>query len=145
MLTFPYYDCTREVATKFRLGGQPVVTMTSQFWWRHCYWTSQPKYWGGERPPPPPPQIFPFFDPFRHRVKVLTTNNWNCIKSEIGIIYLTTPFHLHEIFVCLILPLLRAKNLLIFKVYCITFVVTFQCSEISLTSSESKQDETKAW
>ena len=35
------------------------------------------------------------------------------------------------------------KNLIIFKVYCITFVVTFQCSEISLTSSESKQDETK--
>ena len=45
---------SREVATKFRLGGQPVVTMTSQFWWRHCYWTSQPKYWGGERPPWPP-------------------------------------------------------------------------------------------
>ena len=40
-------------------------------------------------------------------------------------------------------PLLRVKNLLIFKVHCITFVVTFQCSEISLTSSESKQDETR--
>ena len=41
----------REVATKFRLGGQSVVTMTSQFWWRHCYWTSQPKYWGANAPP----------------------------------------------------------------------------------------------
>ena len=30
-----------------------------------------------------------------------------------------------------------------FKDYCNTFVVTFQCSETSLTSSESKQDETK--
>ena len=40
-------------------------------------------------------------------------------------------------------PWLRMKNLVIFKVYCNTFVVTFQCSEISLTSSESKQDETK--
>ena len=40
-------------------------------------------------------------------------------------------------------PWLRVKNLVIFKVYCNTFVVTFQCSETSLTSSESKQDETK--
>ena len=40
-------------------------------------------------------------------------------------------------------PLLRVKNLVILKVYCNTFMVTFQCSEISLTSSESKQDETK--
>ena len=45
----------REVATKFRLGGQPIVTMPSQFWWRHCYWTSQPKYWGGANAPPAPP------------------------------------------------------------------------------------------
>ena len=40
-------------------------------------------------------------------------------------------------------PQLRVKNLVVFKVYCNTFVVTFQCSEKSLTSSESKQDETK--
>ena len=40
-------------------------------------------------------------------------------------------------------PQLRVKNLVVFKVYCNTFVVTFQCSETSLTSSESKQDETK--
>ena len=40
-------------------------------------------------------------------------------------------------------PLLRVKNFVVFKVYCNTFVVTFQCSETSLTSSESKQDETK--
>ena len=40
-------------------------------------------------------------------------------------------------------PWLRVKNLVVFKVYCNTFVVTFQCSEKSLTSSESKQDETK--
>ena len=40
-------------------------------------------------------------------------------------------------------PWLRVKNLVVFKVYCNTFVVTFQCSETSLTSSESKQDETK--
>ena len=38
---------------------------------------------------------------------------------------------------------LRVKNLVVFKVYCNTFEVTFQCLEISLTSSESKQDETK--
>ena len=35
------------------------------------------------------------------------------------------------------------ENLVVFKVYCNTFVLTFQCSETSLTSSESKQDETK--
>ena len=40
-------------------------------------------------------------------------------------------------------PRLRVKNLVVFKVYCNTFVVTFQCLETSLTSSESKQDETK--
>ena len=40
-------------------------------------------------------------------------------------------------------PQLRVKNLVVFKVYCNTFEVTFQCLEISLTSSESKQDETK--
>ena len=38
---------------------------------------------------------------------------------------------------------IASKNLVVFKVYCNTFVVTFQCSETSLTSSESKQDETK--
>ena len=38
---------------------------------------------------------------------------------------------------------LRVKKLVVFKVYCNTFEVTFQCSEKSLTSSESKQDETK--
>ena len=36
-------------------------------------------------------------------------------------------------------PLLRVINLVGFKVYCNTFVGTFQCSEISLTSSESEQ------
>ena len=38
---------------------------------------------------------------------------------------------------------LGVKNFVVFKVYCNTFVVTFQCSETSLTSSESKQDEAK--
>ena len=72
----------------------------------------------------------------------------NCIKSEIGIIYLTPlPPYLknekqkNEILVCLRPPSppLRVKNLVVLKVYCNTFVVTFQCSETSLTSSESKQ------
>ena len=40
-------------------------------------------------------------------------------------------------------PQLRVKNLVVFKVYCNTFEVTFQCLEISFTQSESKQDETK--
>ena len=40
-------------------------------------------------------------------------------------------------------PQLRVKNLVVFKAYCNTFEVTFQSLEISLTSSESKQDETK--
>ena len=40
-------------------------------------------------------------------------------------------------------PQLRVKNLVVFKVYCNTFVLTFKCSETSLTKSESKQDETK--
>ena len=40
-------------------------------------------------------------------------------------------------------PQLRVKNLVVFKVYCNTFEVTFQCLEISFTSSETKQDETK--
>ena len=51
----------------------------------------------------------------------------------------------NEIMVCLgpPSPQLGVKNLVVFKVYCNTFVLTFQCSETSLTSSESKQDETK--
>ena len=39
-------------------------------------------------------------------------------------------------------PYTECKNLALIEVYCNTFVVTFQCSETSLTSSESKQDET---
>ena len=77
----------------------------------------------------------------------------NCRFGENCIIYLTpfTPYlksekQKNEILVCLrphLPPPVRVKNLVIFKVYCNTFVVTFQCSETSLTSSESKQDETK--
>ena len=76
----------------------------------------------------------------------------NCRFGENCIIYLTPlPPYLksekqkNEILVCLgpPSPRLRVKNLVVFKFYCNTFVVTFQCSETSLTSSESKQDETK--
>ena len=48
----------------------------------------------------------------------------NCRKSVIGIIY---PYESEKFA----------------QVYCNTFVVTFQCSDISLTLYESKQDETK--
>ena len=60
--------------------------------------------------------------------------------------YLKSEKQKNEILVCLRPPpppWLRVKNLVVFKVYCNTFVVTFQCLETSLTSSESKQDETK--
>ena len=52
------------------------------------------------------------------------TSKKNCRKSVIGIIY---PYESEKFA----------------QVYCNTFVVTFQCSEISLTLYESKQDETK--